>query len=39
VCLAVIGIGLGVLTVFTLGLMPWRSRREASATREQASAT
>jgi hypothetical protein len=39
VCLAVIGIGLGVLTVFTLGLMPWRSRREASATGGQASAT
>jgi hypothetical protein len=39
VCLAVIGIGLGVLTVFTLGLMPCRSRREASATGEQASAT
>jgi hypothetical protein len=31
VCFIVIGIGLGVLTVFTLGLMPWRARPSPSS--------
>ena len=30
-CLLVIGIGLGVLTVFAFGLMPWRTAEVSSA--------